>query len=776
MAEAIQRWIDRLLDARWPCAVLALVLTFVSLPLAWDVRFNRAIENMFAPDDPLLRPYRLVKERFGGNEVVLAVYDDAHLLDADATGIRRLASIGERLRKVAGVRDVLTLDRPIGDVIVDPQSRVAAALRSVFVGYTHSADGQTAAAVCMLDPEADGPTREAAIHEIRQVMNTLPDNLPAGQIAGEPVLVEEGFRVLEADGRRLAIWSTVLLALSLAVSFRRLRWITLPLLVVQFAIITTRALLVATGMQLSMVSSMLAAILTVVGIATTVHVIVQYREQRLEGREPRIALRSALMLLASPIIWSCITDACGFGSLLVSQVGPVRDFGFMTAVGSLLVLVGLALLVPLGVMQGSGRERVTVGWGEARIGRMLLKSLSWVQRRPVRSSLGFVVIAAIGLSGVPRLEVETDFTKNFRENSPLVRSYEEIEEKFGGAGVLDVVIPAPRQLSATYVKQVLKLEERLRTAVVLTDEHGSATRGLTKVLSAADAIEAAADIDRLPALTRDLAVRVSWDGMRKSIPAFAQALHAPSDGDVDSEKWLLRIMLRARERQPAALKVRLIQQVRDIVNEELKSSDWDAWVERTPSAVTDARDERFDLGLVTGYYRLLTHLIESIVRDQWISFGFASLGVALCLLAALRNVRLTLIALVPNALPVLLVLGLMGWAGMKMNLGAAMIAAVSMGLTVDGSLHYLVGYRRRRAAGESVARALRHVQAGVGRAMLLSTIALILGFSVLCTSPFVPTVTFGWLMSLAMIGGLLGNLYVLPLLVTLTERTETCTD
>lgn len=785
MTEAAPRWIDRLIAARWPCAILAVVLALACIPPAWNVRFNRSVENMFAPDDPLLGPYETVKSTFGGNEIVLAVYDDPELLAVDGAGIRRLAEIGGRLREIPGVRDVLTLDRPIGESIVDPDNAVSKALRDVFAGYTHSVDGRTAAAVCMLDPQTDGTTREAAIRRIRQVMESLPDSLPAGQIAGEPVLVEEGFRTLEADGQRLAIWSTILLAASLAFSFRSLRWIVLPLAVVQFSLLATRALLVVSGMELTMVSSMLAAILTVVGIATTVHVVVQYRELRFGGLSAESALRGATVLLASPVIWSCVTDAVGFGSLMASQVGPVRDFGLMTAIGSLLVLLGLALCTPLGVLLGAGRERLAPGWGEQGLGALLIVSLAWLQRRPYKAALAIVASAVVGLVGVTRLEVETDFTRNFRAGSPLVRSYEDIETKFGGAGVLDVAIPAPEQLTYEYLARVLELERRLREEVRVTDEQGEETAGLTKVLSAADAIDAAANAGRLPRLTRDFAVRFAWNRMRETIPAFAEALHArrvegaaprapagaasePDAQERPDERWLLRIMMRARERQPAQEKQRLIEQVRRVVAEELARDAWQAY--RMPE--TDAGAGELNRGLVTGYFVLLTNLIESVVRDQWTSFGLASLGVGLCLLAALRNVRLALLALVPNALPVILVLGLLGWFGVKMNLGAAMIAAVSMGLTVDGSLHYLVGYRQLRAAGKSRVAALRHVQAGVGRAMLLSTVALMLGFSVLCTSPFVPTVTFGWLMSLAMFGGLLGNLYLLPLLLTLTERSR----
>jgi len=140
------------------------------------------------------------------------------------------------------------------------------------------------------------------------------------------------------------------------------------------------------------------------------------------------------------------------------------------------------------------------------------------------------------------------------------------------------------------------------------------------------------------------------------------------------------------------------------------------------------------------------------------------------LLIAFRSIRWTLIALVPNALPILMVMGLLGWLGLKINMGAAMIAAVSMGLSVDSSIHYLASYRRERVAGRSVSEALNLVQQSVGRAAVLSTLALIVGFMVLCTSEFVPTIYFGALVSLAMFGGLAGNLIVLPLLLHWTEK------
>jgi predicted RND superfamily exporter protein len=140
------------------------------------------------------------------------------------------------------------------------------------------------------------------------------------------------------------------------------------------------------------------------------------------------------------------------------------------------------------------------------------------------------------------------------------------------------------------------------------------------------------------------------------------------------------------------------------------------------------------------------------------------------MLVALRSPVLAIVALVPNVLPILMVNGLMGWLGLKINMGAAMIAAVSIGLSIDSSIHYLTAYRRAIAQGKPAGEALREVQQSVGRAVVLSTVALVTGFLVLSTSEFIPTVYFGVLVSLTMLGGLAGNLAVLPMLLRQIDR------
>jgi hypothetical protein len=306
------------------------------------------------------------------------------------------------------------------------------------------------------------------------------------------------------------------------------------------------------------------------------------------------------------------------------------------------------------------------------------------------------------------------------------------------------MLPAPRVLTDSYMDSVRQLEEHLRS---LHTSPGEGLR-LTKVLSIADADAAArtqAVLGRLP-----LAARL--EGMRGAMPVFTQALLTQPDDD-QPVRWL-RIMLRSREQSSAADKRRLVELVGNEVGEFTGSPAWRSHFDQPPPAAE-----------VTGYYVLLERLVGSIIGDQWKCFLLATLGILIVMTIATRSLGLALAALVPNALPVFLVLGAMGWLGMSVNMGAAMIAAVSMGLSIDSSIHYLLYIRRQNQAGRPIVKAMRAAQENVGLALVLATAALMAGFLSLCFSQFVPTVVFGVLVSLTMLGGLVGNLVVLPLLI-----------
>jgi predicted RND superfamily exporter protein len=553
--------------------------------------------------------------------------------------------------------------------------------------------------------------------------------------------------MLERDGNLLGTASGLLAGAVLLLSFRSLRWLAVPLAVVLLALWGTRGVLAVAGLKLTMVSTMLSAMVTVVGIATVTHVIVEFRRQRSQGLDPSAALEAAISALLWPIVGAIATDVIGFGSLVASNVGPVRDFGIMTAIGAAAVLVAGALAVPfVALVAGRFDTDPRVAWGEGALERGLDGLVRRIVRHPGPILAWSAVLVAAAVAGMARLEVETDFTRNFRASSPTVAAYDMVESRLGGAGVWDVLVPARRTVDSALLAAVDRLAGRLRTEVTAPDAAGRDVPALTKVMSIVDVVGSAAVVPLAPSPVMALAVNVMLRQDPASRSGFGRALvgRDPRDGSI----WL-RIMLRARERQPAAAKRATIAQVRRIVAEEFPGG-----AERPA-------------GEVTGFFVLLAQLVDRILSDQWLTFGLAAAGIFLLLAFAFRSPLLAAVALVPNGLPIFMVLGLLGWAGIPINMGTAMIAAVSMGLSVDSSIHYIVAFRRRLAEGHAQEAALEAAHQSAGRAMIFSTVALVVGFLSLTTSGFMPTVSFGWLSCLTLAGGLLGNLVVLPVLLVL---------
>ncbi|MFW6169717.1 MAG: efflux RND transporter permease subunit [Planctomycetota bacterium] len=763
---SLSEWI---VTVRWPLLGLACVLAAISWQPADAIRFDRSVENMFRPGDPLLRAYDQLKRDFGGNAVVMAMYPDPELLAESGEGIERLEDVERELNEIPGVREVLSLAdvsqalnhldplrnllRLGGDrrAVVRRDSQLAAAYRKVFEGYTHDAEGKIASLVCMLEPQSHAtsatvPASQTSNHaETIDRIRGIIQQQPGGMIAGEPVMVADGFRYLERDGRQLGWLTRMLLALVIVICFASLRWVLIPLAVVQLALLLTQATLFWLDLRLSMVSSMLTAIVTVIGIATVIHIVIRFRHARACGMPQREALVATGTALAVPIFWACSTDAVGFLSLTIAKVGPVQDFGIMTSIGSLWVLVSTTLLVPALALWGRFDADPRRMWGDNRLAGGLIRLVYSAQRHQRILVLLLVVLLITSLAGLTRLRVETDFTKNFRRESPIVRSYSFIERNFGGGGVWDVLVPAPPRLNTRYVQRIQRLEQQLRD-ISIRDQNSGKEIGLTKVLSLVDGIEAA----NVNPLLRQIPPELKARGMALAMPHFVASLRTRKEKS--EARNYLRIMLRSREQLPAATKSQLIDKVRAVAHGQFPGR------ENEPAAT------------VTGPYVLLTNLITSILRDQWVCFAAAALGVGLMMTLAFRSIPLALIAMVPNVLPILMVLGAMGWLGIHVNMGAAMIAAVSMGLSVDSSIHYITAFRRARSAGYGLTQSLETVQQSVGRAVVYSTIALVVGFLVLCTSQFVPTIYFGGLVSLAMLGGLFGNLMLLPLLLTMAYQ------
>lgn len=712
---------------RWRSALLCLAigLTVLAIPVAERLRLNESVESFFTDDDPLIVSYRDSKEWFGGDEFVMLAYphDDAcskeHLdeLEAfvgalnDVPGVQpeSTQSLESFLRPELGRSVVMrVLTRAFARI---NQERILEFGENVVI----SGDALTTCIVLRLVPEeAATVSRSETFGEIRRL---AAEHDPPAAVTGEPIQVHDMFRYVEQDSAILSWASSGLLLLMILLLFRAIRWIVLPLIVVHVTLIWTKAALVLMGVESSMVSTMLTSLLTIIGLATVMHVTVLYRERR-NTRDRFDAFRETLIVLGPPTFWTCVTTAIGFGALMSSQISPVQSFALMMVVGTMLVLVTSMAILPGGALIG----RLGADPRHTPAERKLLSGLDRIsfalEGRPRLWLAAMLCLMAATGAGLFRLRVETDFSKNFRESTPTVQSLRFFERHLGGVGTWEVNFPAPEELNEESLQPVRELAAALRE-IKLPD----GTR-LTKVISIADGIDFAPGRNINQKLERLALIQ----------PEFAASLYDPNSGK-------MRITLRSLEQQPAEVKLRLIDEVTRVSREYY------------PEAQT------------TGLYVLLANLISSLVEDQIVSFALAAIGVFLCMSLAFRSVWIGLISMFPNVFPLLLVIGGMGWTGLPINLGTAMIASVSMGLTVDSSIHYISGYLRAREEGASHHEAVRGTHSSVGRTLVFAYLVLVIGFLVLTLSNFIPLVYFGALVSLSMIGGLLGDLVLLPLLL-----------
>jgi len=780
---------------RWRLLVLVSigVLAYLAWPVAEQIEFDQSIESLYAKDDPHFSEYARSKSLFGGDELAIIAWREAGLFESGTADISdrsrdRIEALAGQLAKISGVY-AESIQHASGALAFPyKRERVLELVRGVLTG----SDGETTAIVVRLKPEdASSISRGETIARIRKIAAAHD---PPAFVVGEPVQIHDMFRYVEEDGRVLFRVSLVLLAAVLMVLLRSLRWVLLPLIIVVLTIRFTEAILVLSGTKLSMVSSMLNSLVTIIGVATATHIAVGFRERRLTLPR-REALRATMVELLPPIFWTCGTTAVGFAALLSSEITPVRSFGLMMSLATLLVFVVVCVLTP-GSMDRwrrpgtvPGDDTVTEPTDAERRGPLdlifgdpipppaerhlvgLLEASSrFVARFPAAVASIALLVVAVSALGLGRLKVETDFSRNFRESSDLVQSLNFVESKLGGAGTWEVNFAAPTTLTDEYLDQVRNLAARLRRELLTRPAEAgdpkSAEGRLTKVVCLTDGL------DLVPTK-----VGVGFFSKELSLDQ-RMALLANMQGEIiaglyNADERRMRIVLRGLERQQSERKLELIARVRELARESFDSNAPTVDPTSVKSAV--AEQPVAALPQTTGVFVLLTFLIESLLRDQLVSFFIAAAGIGTMMAFAFRSVTIGLISLVPNLFPIVLVIGSMGWLGVPINIATAMIASVSMGLTVDCSIHYLSAYRRQRRAGASVGEALERTQTQVGRALVFANVALVAGFSVLTLSHFIPLIYFGILVSAAMLGGLAGNLFLLPLLLTVLDRRDTAT-
>jgi hypothetical protein len=432
-------------------------------------------------------------------------------------------------------------------------------------------------------------------------------------------------------------------------------------------------------------------------------------------------------------LYTAITTAIGFGSLLASGIQPVISFGWMMMIAMGISLGVTLLMFPALLTILNRRSDVD----ETGVIRRLLSGLAeFTIARPGLIGISAVVLLSVCVAGFLRLDVENSFINYFDESTDVHRELTFVDQNLGGSTPLDIVYTTPP------VTEDLLLEAETFTTMqklqALLERH----EAVGKILSLVNYTELAREVnDGMPLTEYEItaAYRLMDQDLRESLLG---SYFSPETREV-------RMSLRIRDTTPDLDRGELLQELRDDIETVL------------------GEDTEYK---VTNLFVLYQDILERLFRSQVLTLGIVFAAIFIAFLVIFRSLRIALIAIVPNVLVTATVFGIMGWLGIALDLMTITIAAVAMGIAVDDAIHYIHRYRIEAGKAEA-ATAVRKTHSSVGFAVLYTTLIIVVGFGSLAFSEFVPSVLFGALTGIALFGAFLFDVTVLPaLLVRFPEK------
>ncbi|CAG0949923.1 Siderophore exporter MmpL4 [Myxococcaceae bacterium] len=746
------------------CVSLAAVAALVRLdPPGLRITIDPSTEPMLPTGDPAEQVYREAVRDFGDDEIYVIAMHSEDVFTPE--NLRRIRRVSERIERLDGVRAVESLAsvtsmrwspefewievKPFLDEVPDDPAALAE-LRSRAVAdplyrkSVVSSDGATAALNVAFRKMSDGELIASDLDSrIAAILDEESAPGVAFHVAGRPHLKHHVYHTMARDLRVLIPLAILLMAGLLGFSTGSVRGVVLPLGSVLVAVLWTFAALSLLGRPLTILTTLLGPNLIVVGSVYGVHVLARHEEEVETIRDCRSAARTTLEHVLLPVTVSGVTTIIGYGSLLLTDVPSVFDYGAFSVLGVAIVTLLSLTLVPAALAclplprrtaarRGERpRPRITRGI-EASVDR-ILEATSRLSRH--RSTAVIAISCVFGLVAVlllPRVVVDTDTLSYFDESAPVRVDFAAVNRLLAGAVPLFLVVdgPGPGAFRDPVALRTLEaVEARLRAlpGVTHTSSLVGPLRAMNRVLEEDD-----------PAAER----------VPESRQAVAELLHLLPKADLGRlatpDQAKTNLVVRTGEVGSAAI-LRLASEI-----------------ESTASA------ERFAPGTriaVTGNAILLGRSADSIARGQAGSVGLAALTILVLLTALLGSGKLGLVAMAPNALPVLLFFGLLGAGVAPLSLPTSLIASVALGIAIDDTVHYLVRYRDERAAGRTPDEAVAITSRRVGRPMLVAALMLILGFLGVALSGFATLREFGLLSAATMAICLATDLVLLPALL-----------
>jgi predicted RND superfamily exporter protein len=736
---ATERFVDRLLRLRWLLLGLVCLLTAASLLGASKLGVDNALDIWFVEGDPALEAYDAFQETFGNDEVVvMSLHQPGGILDEQGMG--RIRAVGEIAAEVEGIHRVLSLatieqirsgedwlevaplyQPPVGDdfarsVLEDP----------LLVGTLVNASGDTSLVLAWMESMDDiDAQRDAILADLRERVEAGGEQV---NYAGMGVVYAALNQASTVDSQVFIAASYLVIVGLLLLLFRRIGPVVLTLVVVGLAAIWLMGLYGATGHDINMVTMVLPTLMLIIGVSDCIHFLNRAVEQPVDGTRWEKA-RAAVAFMFWPCFMNSLTTAAGFAALATASMPVVRDLGIFAAIG----VLGAFLAALIGCSVGLLWQRMEPApEPPALLNRTVAGMARLATERPAAVLVGALVLILTGALGITKLEVDTYSIDYLKAHHQVRVDSETIEAQFGNYTPLELVVSSPGALRDPEV--------------------------MGAVAAWQDAMEAHPRVDwtRSPADTVRKLNQVLSDGKPESfvVPQDASALEQALllyESDPDSD---LSNLVSADEdslRVTAGIPMVSAKAFGEILDELLELAELPPGATITPG----------------GYLPLYVRIMEEVVASQVSSFALAFLVIFVMLALLFRSIRLSALAIPANLVPVVIILGIMGLVGIRLDVATVTVSAIMLGLIVDDTTQFLYRFRYELGRLGDHRAAVEAAIHGVGRALLSTTVVLSLGFLVLGLAQIRSVSWFGVLMSLAMVCALVGDLLMLPAMIVL---------
>lgn len=796
----LSRFIDTLVE--WPKTVLGLflVITVGLGSQAPNFDIDASPDTLLTRDNALYTQTQLVNERFAPQEFLLVTYEPKEQALFSAETFANIAKLSEdlmSLERVDSVRSILNVpifpegtsmlrpdldlsslsieandysmevlreqftDHPIYTNLLVNEAMTATALQVLFrnneeletleaqindlnaqyqtqEGLTAEQERELDALVTQADPLRQdlNRTRGEEIDQIRGFITQYEDDATI-HMGGVHVLANQLIEIISNDLVVFGMAIAIGICLLLLVLFRALRWVCIPILCCLSSILSTMGLFALLGIKATVISSNFIALQLILTLAIVIHLIVQFRES--SNAQPdtsqRDLIKETLREKIGPCFFAGLTTSVGFGSLVFSGIAPVIAFGWMMIIAmGFSIAVSLTLFPVILELLPKHKQRKELAVFPALVGGFARASLN----KSALIGIVSVGILAASIVGILRLDVENSFINYFKDSTQIHQELAYIDQEFGGSTPLDLIYTTqdssdnPDIVMTAHTVQMLQLiQHRMK-------EHEAVGR----VLSAVNLTDLARELNGAP-LTEYELTTAYWlmdESFREDLLG---AFYDPESGQARINIWI----------QDLTTDLNRAQLLADI---------------RTQMSEMGVPESDYQL---TNMFVLYQDILQRLFSSQILTLGLVYAALFIVFLLIFRSPRLALIALVPNLLPTLAVLGIMGWLNIPLDLMTITIAAIAMGIAVDDTIHYMHRFQLERAE-HGYEEAVERTHSSVGLAILYTSLLIIAGFSMLAFSDFVPSILFGLLTSMAMALALLVDLCLLPILLRWGPKVE----